>query len=181
MFALRRCFASKLPKVFFDININDQEAGRLVFELRSDIVPKTAENFRVLCVGTNHKTKRGVEKTYKNSIFHRIIPGFMIQGGDFTNGNGTGGESIYGYNFNDENFELLHDETGILSMANSGPNTNNSQFFITAVPCPWLDKKHVVFGKLIAGFEVLTSIESQGSESGVPNSTIEIVDSGELE
>ena len=148
---LRRIFSTKLPQVFLDISINGEEVGRLTFELRADIVPKTAENFRMLCIGGSGKTKEGIEKSYKNSIFHRIVPGFMIQGGDFTNGNGTGGESIYGDKFNDENFLISHSNPGTLSMANSGSNTNGSQFFIIAVPCPFLDKQFVAFGKLIGG------------------------------
>lgn len=175
-----RRFGIKLPKVFLEIGINEEEIGRMVFELRSDVVPKTAANFLNLCVGGKGKTKSGIEKCYKNSIIHRIIPGFMIQGGDFVNGNGTGGESIYGHLFNDENFQLSHNEAGILSMANFGPDTNGSQFFVTAVPCGWLDGKHVVFGKLVEGWEVLTTIESQGSENGVPKATVEILDSGEI-
>lgn len=162
------------PKVFFDISIGGEAAGRIVMELRSDIVPQTAENFRALCTG-----EKGFG--YKGSIFHRVIPGFMAQGGDFTNFNGTGGRSIYGNKFADEDFTLKHTETGVLSMANAGPNTNGSQFFITTAACSWLDGKHVVFGKVVEGLEVLSKIESYGSRNGQTSQKIEITNSGQLE
>lgn len=182
MFRILRFFSSKKnPKVFFDITVEGEPAGRMLFELRADAVPQTAENFRKLCVGGNGKASSGHEIHFKGVKFHRIIPGFMIQGGDFTKGNGTGGQSIYGAKFNDENFQLKHSEPGILSMANSGPNTNGSQFFITTVPCPWLDGKHVVFGKLIEGFEVLKSVEAQGTQSGTPRKKVTIANCGEVE
>ena len=168
------------PQVFFDITIGGKPAGRIVFELYSDIVPKTAENFRALCTGEKGEGKKGKPLHYKGSTFHRVIPQFMIQGGDFTNGDGTGGESIYGEKFADENFKLRHSRPGLLSMANAGPNTNGSQFFITTVVTPWLDGKHVVFGEVLEGMDVVKAIESLGSSSGKPKKTITIVDSGEL-
>ncbi|KRX05618.1 Cyclophilin-like peptidyl-prolyl cis-trans isomerase domain [Pseudocohnilembus persalinus] len=172
-------FASKKnPKVFFDVAIGSQPKGRIVFELFSDVVPKTAENFRSLCVGGQKAGNYDLH--YKGSPFHRIIPSFMVQGGDFTNQNGTGGYSIYGREFPDENFNVKHDRPGLLSMANRGPNTNGSQFFITTVECPWLDGKHTVFGKVVEGMEVLNAVESQGTRSGTPKSKVTIQDCGEL-
>jgi len=169
------------PRVYFDINIDNAPKGRLTFELYADTVPKTAENFRKLCVGDAGDAKSAPAKLhYKGSGFHRIIPGFMVQGGDFTRGNGTGGESIYGVKFPDENFKHKHDTPGLLSMANSGPNTNGSQFFLTTVETPWLDGKHVVFGKLINGQAVLNAIEYCGTQSGKPSKKVVISDCGEL-
>ncbi|MFM7641910.1 MAG: peptidylprolyl isomerase [Cyanobium sp.] len=168
------------PRVFFDISIGGAPAGRLSFELFADTVPKTAENFRALCTGEKGVGNSGKALSYKGSSFHRIIPDFMCQGGDFTAGNGTGGESIYGLKFADENFNLKHDKAGLLSMANAGPNTNGSQFFITTAVTPWLDGKHVVFGQLLEGLEVLQAMEACGSSSGRPSAAVVIADCGEL-
>eukprot|EP01022_Parablepharisma_sp_SALTPOND_P011220 TRINITY_DN1465_c0_g1_i1.p2 TRINITY_DN1465_c0_g1~~TRINITY_DN1465_c0_g1_i1.p2 ORF type:complete len:411 (+),score=18.58 TRINITY_DN1465_c0_g1_i1:5722-6954(+) len=169
-----------LPKVFFDIAIGNKPAGRVIFQLRKDIVPRTAENFRCLCTGEKGTGESGKPLHFKGSKFHRIIPGFMCQGGDFTRGNGTGGESIYGGRFDDENFELSHSEPGLLSMANAGRNTNGSQFFITLVPCEYLDGKHVVFGKVVEGMDVVRAMEKVGSNSGRTLKPVAISDCGEI-
>ena len=160
-------------KCFFDITIGGAPSGRITFELFDDVVPKTAENFKQLCTGQNGYG-------YKGSGFHRVIPQFMLQGGDFTNHNGTGGKSIYGNKFADENFKLKHTEPGLLSMANAGPNTNGSQFFITTVVTSWLDGKHVVFGKVIDGMPLVKKIEGLGSQSGKPSTKVEISNAGVL-
>jgi len=159
--------------VFLDVEADDELLGRIVIELRTDIVPKTSENFRALCTG-----EKGFG--FKGSTFHRIIPDFMLQGGDFTNHNGTGGRSIYGSKFNDENFTLSHTKPGTVSMANAGPNTNGSQFFITTIQTAWLDGKHVVFGTVTEGMDVVKSIEALGSASGQPSKQVHIRDCGQL-
>jgi len=151
-----------------------------VFRLHGDKTPKTAENFRALCTGEKGTGKSGKPLHFKGSKFHRIIPQFMLQGGDFTRGNGTGGESIYGEKFPDENFVLQHTKPGLLSMANAGPNTNGSQFFITTVPCPWLNGKHTVFFEVTEGYDLVQKIEKLGSQSGSPTQVVTIADCGEL-
>ncbi|XP_009364457.2 peptidyl-prolyl cis-trans isomerase CYP19-3 [Pyrus x bretschneideri] len=168
------------PKVFFDILIGRMKAGRVVMELFADKTPKTAENFRALCTGDKGIGLSGKPLHFKGSTFHRIIPNFMCQGGDFTRGNGTGGESIYGAKFADENFNLKHTGAGILSMANSGPNTNGSQFFICTASTPWLDGKHVVFGKVVDGYSVVEKMEKVGSERGTTSEPVVIEDCGQI-
>ncbi|EAL65598.1 tetratricopeptide-like helical domain-containing protein [Dictyostelium discoideum AX4] len=172
---------SENKRVYFDIEIGGNKVGRIVMELFFDKTPKTAENFRALCTGEKGIGKNGKPLSYKGSGFHRVIKQFMIQGGDFTAGNGTGGESIYGEKFDDENFIAKHTKAGLLSMANSGPGTNGSQFFITTISTPHLDNKHVVFGKVIKGMSVVREIESQPTGANdKPIKDCIIMDCGEL-
>lgn len=172
------------PRVFFDIEIDGKKIGRIQMELFSTITPKTAENFRALCTGEKGTGKSGKPLHYKGSSFHRVIPDFMCQGGDFTRGNGTGGESIYGEKFEDEwygnELYVTHNTPGLLSMANSGKNTNGSQFFITTKRCKWLDCKHVVFGQVEDGWDVVKAIDAVGTGSGTPLVKVVIADCGEL-
>lgn len=170
-----RCASSTAnARVFFEVAVDNEPLGRIVMKLRNDIVPKTAENFRALCTG-----EKGFG--YKGSVFHRIIPDFMCQGGDFTNFNGTGGKSIYGRTFQDENFKLKHTSAGLLSMANAGKHTNGSQFFITTAATPWLDGKHVIFGQVEDGMEVVKKMEALGSKGGIPAKEVKIVKCGEVD
>ncbi|QRV92440.1 peptidyl-prolyl cis-trans isomerase, cyclophilin-type protein [Ceratobasidium sp. AG-Ba] len=171
-----------MSNVFFDISIDGKHQGRMEFCLYDRDVPKTAANFRSLCTGDKGYGSSGMPLHYKGSSFHRVIPGFMAQGGDFTLGNGRGGESIYGEKFKDENFAVKHTKPGLLSMANTGKNTNGSQFFITFVETPHLDGKHVVFGEVAneQGLNILRAIEQNPANpsTGKPNKAVTITNCG---
>lgn len=177
-------FSAKQPKVtktvYLEVEIGGEKAGRIHIGLFGEDVNKTADNFYHLCVCDKGIGESGKKLCYKGSPFHRIIPGFMIQGGDFTNQNGTGGESIYGRHFDDENFKVKH-EVGVISMANAGKNTNGSQFFITVAKTDWLNGAHVVFGKVVKGMDVVKKIEKVGSSSGTPSKSVIVVDTGLVE
>ena len=168
-------------KVYFDIEIDGASTGRIVFGMFGNVVPKTVKNFSTLCDGSAGMGNSGKPLHFEGSAFHRIIPGFMAQGGDFTAGNGTGGESIYGNKFADENFDLKHKKPFLLSMANAGPNTNGSQFFITFKETPWLDGRHTVFGEVLEGEDVVLELEKIGSGSGSTSKTAKIAKSGKLD
>ncbi|PKA66377.1 Peptidyl-prolyl cis-trans isomerase CYP19-4 [Apostasia shenzhenica] len=168
-------------RVYLDIDVDGQHAGRMVIGLYGKVVPKTVENFRALCTGEKDKRSKGSALYYKGTPFHRIVSGFVIQGGDITNGDGRGGDSIYGGTFPDENFIVKHSHAGIVSMVNSGPNSNGSQFFITTVKASWLDGEHVAFGKVLQGMDTLYAIEGgAGTYNGKPRKKVTIVDSGEI-
>ncbi|TXG46408.1 hypothetical protein EZV62_028090 [Acer yangbiense] len=168
------------PRVFFDLSIDGIPVGRIVMELFADSTPITAENFRALCTGEKGIGTVGKPLHYKGSTFHRVIPGYMVHGGDITQGNGTGGESIYGPSFTDENFVKKHIGPGILSMAKTSTLGNGSQFCICTTKTEWLDRKQVVFGEMVEGFDVLKAIDQIGSSSGLPSKTVMIIDCGQL-
>ncbi|EEY60785.1 peptidyl-prolyl cis-trans isomerase B precursor [Phytophthora infestans T30-4] len=168
-------------KVFFDIGINDDYVGKIVMGLYGEVQPRTVENFRALCTGEKGASRAGPPLWYKDSKFHRIVPGFMIQGGDFTQHNGRGGESIYGRRFDDEDLSVPHAGPGTLSMANAGANTNGSQFFICTGDTPWLDGKHVVFGRVLEGMDVVDIVSSCGKRSGKPMVDVKIINCGVLD
>ena len=165
-------------KTYLEVQIDGQPAGKIVIGLFGNTVPKTTQNFASLCTGEAGNGLSGKPLNYKNTPLHRIIPGFMAQGGDTTQGDGTGGESIFAQQFDDENFKLKHEKPYLLSMANAGPNTNGSQFFITFKETPWLDGHHVVFGEVLEGFDVVNQLEQIGTQSGQPTKQAVITDSG---
>ncbi|XP_022146258.1 peptidyl-prolyl cis-trans isomerase CYP21-1 [Momordica charantia] len=168
-------------RVYLDVDIEEQRLGRIVIGLYGQVVPKTVENFRALCTGEKGKTTTGKALHYKGTPFHRIISGFMIQGGDIFYGDGRGYESIYGGTFADENFRTKHSHAGVVSMVNSGPDSNGSQFFITTIKSSWLDGEHVVFGKVIQGMDYVYAIEGgAGTYNGKPRKKVTIADSGEI-
>ncbi|XP_043714147.1 peptidyl-prolyl cis-trans isomerase CYP21-1 [Telopea speciosissima] len=168
-------------RVFLDVDIDGQRIGRVVIGLYGQVVPKTVENFRALCTGEKGKDANGKKLHYKGRPFHRIVSGFMIQGGDIVSGDGKGSVSIYGGTFSDENFKIKHSHAGVVSMVNSGPDSNGSQFFITTVKTGWLDGEHVVFGKVIEGMDTVYAIEGgAGTYSGKPRKKVVIADSGEI-
>lgn len=180
LFALASCEPKVTNKVFFDIEIDGEKAGRIMMGLYGEVVPKTVANFLHLCRCDKGVGESGKELCYKGTIFHRVIPSFMVQGGDIVTGDGYGSDSIYGGSFEDENFQVQHTSPGLLSMANSGADTNGSQFFITLVQTEWLDGKHVVFGRVMSGLRVVREIEAVGSQDGSTRKRVQIVNCGEL-
>ena len=168
------------PRVFLDIQIDGSSVGKLIIELFVDKVPRTAENFRMLCTGEKGVGRSGSKLHYQGSTFHKAISGYLIQGGDFIAGDGSQNESVYGPRFEDENFSVPHDDKGIVSMANKGRNTNGGQFFITFTKTPWLNGKNVAFGKVVEGLDVLDKMEAAGTKSGTPQKTVKIVGCGEI-
>ncbi|XP_018447863.1 peptidyl-prolyl cis-trans isomerase CYP21-1 isoform X3 [Raphanus sativus] len=168
-------------RVFFDIDVDGQRLGRIVIGLYGTLVPKTVENFRALCTGEKGKASSGKPLHYKGTQFHRIVSGFVVQGGDIIHGDGKGSESIYGGTFLDENFKAKHSHAGVVAMGNTGPDSNGSQFFITTVKASWLEGEHVVFGKVIQGMDYVFAIEGgAGTYSGKPRKKVVIADSGEI-
>ena len=170
-------------KVAFTVSIDGKKVEeKIVFGLFGKDVPRTAHNFKAICHDNLKSKSTGKPLSYTGSSFHRIIPNFMIQGGDFTNHNGTGGESVYGAKFEDENFNVKHD-IGVLSMANAGPNTNGSQFFITTAQTGWLDGRHTVFGRVLSGMDTVKAVEKVGTGSGKPSAkvVIEACEEGKME
>lgn len=168
-------------KVYFDVDIDGQRAGRIVIGLYGQVVPKTVENFRSLCTGEKGRSNHGQVLHFKGTPFHRIVSGFVIQGGDITYGDGRGGDSIYGGTFPDENFIVKHSHAGVVSMVNTGPDSNGSQFFITCVKASWLDGEHVAFGKVLQGMDTVYAIEGgAGTYNGKPRKKAIIADSGEI-
>ncbi|CAM9800669.1 unnamed protein product [Chrysoparadoxa australica] len=179
---LKRVLRSDNPIVYLDVAIGGAYAGRFTIELRMDIVAKTGENFRQLCIGGREATPDGVPLSYKGSVFHRVVSDFAIQGGDIMNSNGTGKVSSYGRLFDDENFLLQHVGPGVVTMANNGPDSNGAQFMITTVETPWMDNINLVFGCLcnLESFELLSKIEACGTPHGKPSQLIQVTDCGQL-
>ena len=167
------------PRVFLEIGIDGASVGKLIIELYADKVPRTAENFRMLCTGEKGVGRSGAKLCYKDCKFHKAVSGYLIQGGDFIAGDGTQNESVYGPRFEDENFSVPHDDKGIVSMANNGRNTNGGQFFITFTQTPWLNGKNVAFGKVVDGLEILDKMEAAGTKSGTPKKAVKIISCGE--
>ena len=172
--------ASANPRVFMDISVDGSLIGKLIIELYADKVPRTAENFRMLCTGEKGVGRSGAKLHYKDNKFHKIIPGFLCQAGDFIANDGSQNESVYGPKFEDENFSIAHDSRGIVSMANNGRNSNGGQFFITLRAAPWLNGKNVAFGKVVEGLDLLDKMEKAGTSSGCIRKVVRIINCGEI-